>query len=170
MFILTIAMGAVCGLVFDAFRVIRRSVRHKNIYTYLEDMLFWIIILFLFFYFLLHTAYGESLRFYFILGIFLGMLIYFLTASRIVIKLSMKAIAILKKVCSFLFKCFLKIIGPPIAFLKFLYGKVILFLTAAFFVPIRKLLKKTENYVKIKTKKPIKKLKRKIKKAKRKFR
>ena len=166
LFFLTVAMGVLCGFVFDFFRILRKSFGHKNIHIYIEDVLYWIIVILIFFYFLLHNAEGQSLRFFFIIGMFIGMVLYFLTMSKWVIKVSMIIIGIIKKLCKFIKKTIIKIVEPPKKLIINTYKFIIKLLKNTIIKPIKELLQTIKNYATIKTKKPIKKLKRRIKKVK----
>jgi len=171
MFLLTVALGGVCGFIFDLFRIFRLTIRHKNIYTYLEDILYWLIVVSLVFYFLLHITDGE-IRFFFIIGVFLGMVIYFCTISIFVIRCSKIVINFFRKVFRLIYRLLLRIITPPILLVKFLLVTLQDFTLAILekiMQPINNLLQKSISYGKIKTQKPIKKLKRKIKLFKRKI-
>jgi spore cortex biosynthesis protein YabQ len=96
-FVWTMALGAVSGAVFDVFRIIRRIVRHSDFLTQIEDLLYWLFVSVLIFYFILHHNSGE-VRIYAIIGVFSGMCLYFLTLSRLVVKLSLFVIGIIKKI------------------------------------------------------------------------
>jgi len=78
--------GIIIGVLFDFFRILRRSIKTSNIITYIEDILFWILtgifILFNIWYF----NNGE-IRIFMFLGIILGVFIYISTLSSIVIKI-----------------------------------------------------------------------------------
>lgn len=89
--------GIVIGVLFDIFRVLRRSFRTANWITYLQDILFWIltgsIILFAVFTF----NHGE-LRSYVFLGMAFGIILYMITISRFFIRYSVGIIKFLKKI------------------------------------------------------------------------
>ncbi len=96
-FILT---GIIIGILFDCFRVLRRSFKTADWITYIQDIIFWILtgIIILFSIFKFNN--GE-IRSYIILGIFFGALIYMLTISKFVIKYSVRVINLLKKIISY---------------------------------------------------------------------
>lgn len=52
LFFIFILNGIIIGLLFDFFRILRKTIKTKDIITYLEDFIFWIltgtIILYLF--------------------------------------------------------------------------------------------------------------------------
>lgn len=87
--------GAIIGLMFDIFRILRKSFKTSNIITYFEDMIFWIatglLILFSMFYF----NNGE-IRFYMFLGIGIGIFLYILVISQHFIKINVLIINFIK--------------------------------------------------------------------------
>ena len=95
-----IITGIVIGILFDCFRILRKSFKTTDWITCIQDIIFWmltgIIILFSIFKF----NNGE-IRSYIILGIFFGALIYMLTISKFVIKYSVRVINLLKKIISY---------------------------------------------------------------------
>ena len=42
-FVIFILNGFLIGILFDIFRILRKSFKTKDIVTYIEDILFWII-------------------------------------------------------------------------------------------------------------------------------
>ena len=85
LFLSTIAAGAVIGLIYDLFRVLRKTIPHANLAVQIEDAVFWLGCSVLMFSFMLHRNYGE-VRFFAILGMALGAVIYFHTISKIVMR------------------------------------------------------------------------------------
>ena len=107
-------VGVTIGILFDFFRIIRKTIKTNDFFTYIEDILFWIltgiIIIFSMYYF----CDGE-LRFFMVIGIVLGAIIYLLTISRYVIKISLFFINIIKKI----------IINPIYAIIRFFKKKIL---------------------------------------------
>ena len=107
-------VGVTIGILFDFFRIIRKTIKTNDFFTYIEDILFWIltgiIIIFSMYYF----CDGE-LRFFMVIGIVLGAIIYLLTISRYVIKISIFFINIIKKI----------IINPIYAIIRFFKKKIL---------------------------------------------
>ena len=148
-FIMSVALGFFAGFVYDLFRIFRKSVKHPDILTQLEDLVFWIFVSGLIFYFILNKNSGE-VRFYIILGTFLGMGVYFLTLSKPVLAVSMAVINFFLKVFSALYK----MVSFPIKILL----RLLLIPTRAAGTrikkiqkPAKKLLQKPMRYAKIKT-------------------
>lgn len=78
--------GIVGGVFFDMLRAIRHNRKCGDLIVYLEDILFWIL-LFLSAIWLTYFLDSGQIRMYMIAGIFLGMLLYFLTFTKFVYKL-----------------------------------------------------------------------------------
>jgi len=76
--------GVVIGILFDIFRIFRKTIKTHNILTYIEDILFWILTGLLVLYNIWYFNDGE-IRIYMFLGIILGTLIYMSTLSKFVI-------------------------------------------------------------------------------------
>ncbi len=93
-FLIMVAVGFLIGLVYDFFRLIRRIFYHTNLLTYIEDFLFWIVTTFIVFYTLLHTNF-LVLRFFCFLGIFIGLILYFLCLSKFIINFFLKLVEII---------------------------------------------------------------------------
>jgi len=85
-FLASAAFGAVLGIFFDIFRVLRRLFRHKTAATAAQDALFWVASTIVLFLLLLHLNNGE-IRGYLFLGLLLGAIIYNMTLSRYFIAL-----------------------------------------------------------------------------------
>lgn len=97
MFIIT---GISIGLLFDVFRILRKSFHTADWITYIQDILFWIlagsIMLFSIF-----TFNNGEIRSYVFVGMLIGIVIYMLVISRIFVKSSVKIIQFLKKLLSY---------------------------------------------------------------------
>lgn len=84
-FLYFILGGIFGGVLMDLLRVFRKNRKVHDIVVYLEDFLYWIVLggIVIWLSCILDT--GE-IRMYMILGLFLGMLIYFLTLTRLIYK------------------------------------------------------------------------------------
>ncbi len=103
LFIVFSLTGVIIGLLFDFFRILRRSFKTSNIITYFEDVLFWILTGVLILYNIWYFNNGE-IRIYMFLGIIMGVLIYMLTLSNIIISLLSKILILIVKVLELPFK------------------------------------------------------------------
>lgn len=123
-FIITVCIGFFIGFVYDLFRIFRKTLKHPNIFTQLEDLLYWIFVSLVMYYILLSKNYGE-VRAFSIIGAFIGMIIYFLTLSQIFLPITIKIIEFIKKCITFIIKIvfipidfMLKLIKYPYCFFK----------------------------------------------------
>ena len=95
LFIIFTLIGILIGVIFDFFRILRKSFTTKDFVTYIEDVCFWIITEIIVLYSIYIFCNGE-LRFFIILGIFMGLAIYMFTISKYIIKFSVIFLKILK--------------------------------------------------------------------------
>ena len=148
-FIYFIITGMALGIVFDIFRILRKSFKTSDIVTNIQDILFGIItgIILLASIFLFNK--GE-LRLYLFIGICSGIIIYMLTISKYFIKLNVAIINFIKKIIVLITKPFIFLLK----FIKKLFFKPISFICINFKLLFKKILKKFKNNVKI-NKKPI---------------
>lgn len=97
---LFILMGIVIGILFDMFRILRKSFRTPDILTYIQDFTFWILSGLILLYSIFKFNNGE-LRAYVFFGIILGVFIYMLLLSKHIINFFVKLISIIKSVVSY---------------------------------------------------------------------
>ena len=128
LFVVFFILGAVCALVFDAFRVSERFVRSPFFVVILKDVFFWFFVTVLIFSICLKFNNGEIRMFMFI-GVFAGAFIYFNTLSKHILNLLYFLINILKKIICFIFsiiliplKIVIKLFNKPI-FAAFSFSK-----------------------------------------------
>ena len=92
-----IITGIVIGILFDTFRIIRKSFKTPDLVTYIEDIVFWIlagcILLFTIF-----TFNNGEIRIYIFAGLILGLSIYLLTLSKYFIKINVIILTFTKKI------------------------------------------------------------------------
>ena len=118
-FIFFIGIGILIVLIFDIFRILRKSFKTSDHITIIEDVIFVIITGFILLYSIFLFNNG-TLRFYIILGIAIGAILYISTISKIFIKVNVAIISFIKNM---LIKI-LKIISYPfIIIFKFLRRK-----------------------------------------------
>ena len=111
--------GMLIGILFDFFRVLRKTYKTLDVITYIEDILFWILTGILIIYNILFFNDGE-IRLFMILGIIIGALLYTLTISYFVIKIINFIMSKIKIITTFLCKIIKKIVEIIINFTKFL--------------------------------------------------
>lgn len=96
-FFIFLIIGITIGIVFDIFRIIRKSYAIKSTTIQIQDLLFWIISGIIIAYGVFAINYGE-IRAYFFLGIILGITIYILTVSKFIQKVGIKVLETLTKI------------------------------------------------------------------------
>lgn len=102
--------GFIIGLVFDFFRILRKSFKTSNLVTYIEDIVFWILTGFLILYSIFTFNNGE-IRFFMFFGIAIGIVLYMLMLSNYLMKINLSIIKTIKNMTNFtinLLKNFIK--------------------------------------------------------------
>jgi len=133
-FLIFAGIGILIVLIFDIFRVFRKSFKTPDYITYLEDIFFWIIAGFILLYSIFKFNNG-SLRLYVFLGIAIGGIIYISTISKYFIKINTAIIILLKKLVinilniitfplKIIFKFVRKIFFKPISFIFFNFTNI----------------------------------------------
>lgn len=143
LFLLFALDGVIIGILFDFFRILRKSFSTGSILTAIEDILFWIssgvILLYSIF---IHN--NGAIRGYMFLGVLCGATLYMITLSKIFIKVNVCILSFIKKVISIIFKIF----NIPIKIIKNILTKTI-------FKPISFIFVKLDNFIKKNVKKSI---------------
>lgn len=132
-FFIFILTGFLIGILFDIFRVLRRSFNTSDIITYIEDILFWIITGLIILY-VSFTFNNGQIRGYTLLGLMLGGILYLLIFSNIFIKVMVTILNYIKKVVGFI----INIVITPIKFVIKIFRKPIRFI----FINLSKLKKR----------------------------
>lgn len=86
LFFIFIFDGLIIGVIFDFFRILRRSFKTGLLITSIEDIFFWIIACSI----MLYSAFVYNngiIRGYMFLGVIIGTIFYMLTFSSIIIKI-----------------------------------------------------------------------------------
>lgn len=127
LFLIFIANGIIIGILFDFFRILRRSFKTTDIITYLEDFIFWILtgIIILYSVFIFNN--GE-IRLYIFFAIAIGIIFYMLFASEYIIKINVAIITYFKKILGILFKVLSIPFKISYKFLRRLFFKPISFI------------------------------------------
>ena len=102
--------GISIGILFDIFRITRKSFKTPNIITYIEDALFWILTGLIILATTVICTDGE-IRLYMILMLITGAFIYFLLVSKYFININVKILKILKSIFRFITQPLLKILS-----------------------------------------------------------
>lgn len=106
-------LGILTGFIFDFFRALRKTVKTNNIITYIEDIIFFVIIGIMFLKSIIIFSSGE-LRFYVFIAVFLGIIIYILTIGNLCAIIFKVILNVLKKFLLY----FIRILKIPIKILK----------------------------------------------------
>lgn len=141
LFIIFTLDGIFIGIIFDLFRVLRKTFKTKDFVTYIEDICFWIITGIIIIYSMYTYCDGE-LRLFMVLGLAIGVSVYILTVSKYIVKISVSIINIIKKIVEIPLKIIYKatnkiIFRPLLIFLCKIRGKF-----AKLFNKVQKKLKK----------------------------
>ncbi len=96
-FLITTLFGFAMGMFFDVFKVLRKTFKHADFLTQIEDIIFWVVSSFAMFYLLLNKT-GGLLRGYLILGAFIGLAIYFASISRFIVAVVYSFLSFAQKV------------------------------------------------------------------------
>ena len=96
-FLIFIFNGILISFIFDIFRIFRKSFKTADIITYIEDILFWIIVCVLLAY-SIYTYNNGEIRLYLFIGLIIGAILYILTISKYIIKFSVGVIDVLKRI------------------------------------------------------------------------
>ena len=109
-FIYFIIIGVILSIIFDIFRILRRTMKTSDIVTNIQDILFCIIsgIIILLSIFMFNN--GE-LRLYIFIGISIGVILYMIFISKYFIKFNVAIINLIKKIVFLLLKPFIFILN-----------------------------------------------------------
>lgn len=140
--------GIAIGILFDIFRILRKSFKTSDIVTYMQDLLFWILTGFILLYSIFTFSNGE-VRFYMFLGVFLGCLIYMILFSKYFININVKIISIIKKIIKTIISIIILPLKILIRFLKKIFFKPINFMTINFKKIGINIQKKSKNILKL---------------------
>ena len=154
-FLIFILNGFLIGLLFDIFRIHRKSFKTSNFITTLQDILFWILAGIITLYSILKFNNGE-IRGYLFVGISIGVIIYLFLFSKIFITINVLIIKVIKKIFYYIlilptkkiFKFLKKLLLKPILFVFINFRKIL-----SKFININK--KNNKKHKKIKYKKDL---------------
>lgn len=99
--------GICIGIIFDFFRIIRKSFKTPDILTYIQDILFWILVGILLLFTVFTFTTGE-IRIYMFIFLIFGLLIYFISISKYFVLINIKILACFKSIIIFLLNPFIK--------------------------------------------------------------
>ncbi len=120
---ITMVAGAVAGVLFDLYRVIRFRVRPGKIVTHLGDLLYWVVLTIIVFVLLL-AGNGGEVRIYVFIGLGLGYFFYQRLCSRFFLFLFRRLFRFIGRIGGLVWKVFL-ILGWLLLFPFRLLGKML---------------------------------------------
>lgn len=133
LFLIFCINGIIIGLLFDFFRILRRSFKTHDIVTYIQDVLFWILTGFILLYSIFTFNNGE-IRLFMFLGVALGIIFYMLCLSSYIIKVNVIIIKFFKNIIIKIFG----IISIPFKAIYNLMRKIFFKPISFFIINIRK--------------------------------
>lgn len=145
-----IISGMIIGVLFDFFRILRKSFHTPDFITYIEDILFWIITG-IFLLFLLFNFSNGEIRIYTFLGLLIGIIVYMIFISKFIIKVSVTIVKFIKNIILKI----LSILFFPIKKLLKILKKIYIPFTF-FVINIKKSISNIIKKITIKSKKQIK--------------
>lgn len=127
LFLIFIANGIIIGILFDFFRILRKTFKTSDMITYVEDLLFWILTGSILLYSIFTFNNGE-IRLFMFLSIAIGVIAYILLFSSYIIKVNVTIINFLKNIIirifdflsipfRFFYRIIKKIFFKPISFI-----------------------------------------------------
>lgn len=114
---ISILMGVLIGVLFDLYRTLRFFSKPKKILSYIEDLLFWVIIVLIFFMLLVKTTNGILRGFIFI-GFFCGGMLYMLVLSKFLLSVFIMIFKLILEAISEIIKIILNPFSKLIALSK----------------------------------------------------
>ena len=91
LFLDSLYTGLIIMALYDILRLLRRIIKHKNIFVGIEDLLYWNMAG-IFIFSLIYSENDGRIRWFIIMGIFLGTLIYAKSFGRFLVKYTSKII------------------------------------------------------------------------------
>ena len=95
-FLLSIGAGALLGILYDGFKVLRIVIPSRSIIVFFEDIIFWVLAALFSFTFILIFNSGE-IRGFIIFGEIVGFFVYWLLFSPVVTKIFKAVVKTIKK-------------------------------------------------------------------------
>ncbi len=109
-FLYSLLLGVLLCAIYDVFRIIRIAFGGKTITVFIEDIVFSIIALVLTFVFVIAFNNGE-LRFFVLIGEFLGFVFYYFTVGKLTMFFSKAIIKLIKRLISIVCTPFVGLFG-----------------------------------------------------------
>lgn len=116
-FLCSLGLGFLLGILYDVLRALRLSLTKSKPAVVIFDLLYFLMFAFCTFIFILALNKGE-VRFYIIAGELIGAVFYYISFGIAVIKITDRAVALLRKFYALLFK----VISAPFRLLKHIFS------------------------------------------------
>ena len=126
LFMQAVLLGAALGLLYDALRITRLAIPTKSVVIFLEDVLYFFFAGVCTFFFLMQTIEGR-VRFFIFIGEGLGAVLYFLTLSPLIMKISQTIIKVIAGIIRTIIRwLILPIAGFILRIVLFIFSPVII--------------------------------------------
>lgn len=144
-FLIFVLNGLLIGILFDIFRILRKSFKTSDLITYIQDIIFWILTGFIVLFSIYKFNSGE-IRVFIFIGLLLGVILYLLTISKYFIKINVKIITFISSIFENVFIYPIKIV------FKMINKLLIRPISSLFYKICQSSNKKIKNIVKIQNK------------------
>lgn len=126
-FLKSILLGILLGLIFDVFKILRLSIKHSNIFIFIEDILFFCMAAVFSYNFMINISFGQ-IRLFILSGHLIGFILYKLSISNFIVKFVVYIISLLTKIVKLFFDFMIKPLYEFILYIfKIIFGPVIRF-------------------------------------------
>lgn len=115
LFLQACLLGFLLGLFYEIFRILRLMIKTGAVAVFVQDILYWSVSALISFLFILAVNSGQ-LRIFLLLGIVIGMIVYFFTLGALIMKASKAIIAFIYRVMRFIYG---KLVTPVQRFMGF---------------------------------------------------
>lgn len=129
-FLYSVLSGMLIAFIYDVFRIKRKAIKTGNIGIYFEDLIYWVIVATIMFGMVYLSNDGE-IRGYIFIGVVIGISLYVLVFSKIIIKTALIIIRLIYKISKFVWKILsfpiivlLKIISIPLRLLYKIFNNI----------------------------------------------
>lgn len=143
-FFVFIINGMIISFIFDIFRISRKTFKTPDWLTYVEDIFFWLISCIILAY-SIYTYNNGGIRLYMFIGLLIGSIIYIITISKYIVKISVNIINKIKHILQIVTKCVICPIKIVIKCIKNRVGKPIYIIIINFKRKFSKILQKNVN-------------------------
>lgn len=108
LFLHALIYGLLTGTIYDLFKIKRMVFKSNKMIVLIDDVLFWTIMGIIFI-FATHSVYNGELRFYLLVGLVLGIVLYTFILSETIVKFGIHLAKIIIIPFRFIFKNFSKL-------------------------------------------------------------